>query len=327
MKSNKIMPGVVLVLLGALFLLHNYNVINFHWGNVFTLWPVFLIMGGVNLVLANNREAWATAVKVAVVVGCFCLLVFVPNHRNYFWNHHNGNWNFSDHDFDNDDDDDDTTSSRGVIKVEGASTYSEPYAPTIKTARLNISGGASEYTIKDTTGELFNAATKEFYNKYEYTHSLDSGTFVANLKMRDQKGKDFHWDSDKMNSAVIKLNTAPEWDINIKTGASALDFNLSKFKVKNLTINGGAASFEVKMGQPLATTNIEVNTGVSGVTIQIPKDAACSIVTSSGLSSNDFEGFTDNGNNHYQTPGFDAAKNKMYIKLKGGLSGFEVKRY
>jgi hypothetical protein len=328
MKSNKIMPGVILVLLGALFLLHNYNVINFHWGNVFTLWPVFLIMGGVNLVLANNREVWATAVKVAVVVGCFCLLVFVPNHKNYFWNHHNGNWNFSDHDFDNDDDDDsDTTSSKGVIKVEGATTYSEPYAAVIKTARLNISGGASEYTIKDTTGELFNAVTKEFYNKYDYTHSLDSGTFVANLKMRDQKGKDFHWDSDKMNSAVIKLNTAPVWDISVKTGASALDFDLEKFKIRNLTINGGAASFEVKLGQPLTTTNVEVNTGVSGVTIQIPKDAACSIVTSSGLSSNDFEGFTDKGNSHYETPGFDAAKNKMYIKLKGGLSGFEVKRY
>ncbi|RWY55594.1 LiaI-LiaF-like domain-containing protein [Mucilaginibacter gilvus] len=327
MKSNKIIPGVILVLLGALFLLHNYNVINFHWGNVFTLWPVFLIMGGVNLVLANNREVWATAVKVAVVVGCFCLLVFVPNHKNYFWNHHNGNWNFSDHDYDNDDDDNDTTSSRGVIKVHGESNFTEAYAPAITSARINISGGASEYTIKDTTGQLFDAVTKEFYNKYDYTHSLENGVFVANLKMRDQKGKDFHWDSDKMNSAVIKLNTAPEWDINVKTGASALDFDLSKFKIKSLTINGGAASFEVKMGQPLATTNIDVSTGVSGVTILVPKDAACSVNTSSGLSSNNFEGFDDKGNNRYETPGFYAAKNKMVIHLKGGLSGFEVKRY
>ncbi|OOQ57489.1 LiaI-LiaF-like domain-containing protein [Mucilaginibacter pedocola] len=332
MKSNKILPGVVLVLLGALFLLHNYNVINFHWGNIFTLWPVFLIMGGVNLVLANRHEAWATALKVFVVVGCFCLLVFVPNKHHYFWNHHNGNWNFSDHDYDhnddNDDDDDsDTTSSKGVIKVEGASTYNEPYNAAVKRARLNLNGAASEYTIKDTTGELFNAVTKEFYTKYDYIHSLDSGVFTATLKMRDQKGKGFHWDSDKTNSAVIKLNTAPEWDINVRTGASALEFDLEKFKIRNLIIDGGAASFEVKMGQPLATTNIEVSTGISGVTIQIPKDAACSIVTSSGLSSNDFEGFDDKGNSHYETPGFAAAKNKMYIKLKGGLSGFEVKRY
>lgn len=320
------MPGVVLVLIGALIMLHNFHVINFRWENIFSLWPVFLIMGGVNLLLSNNPAPWATAIKVGVVVICFCLLAFVPNNHRYFWNHSHGNWNFGDHD-DDDDNDNDTSASHGVLKVEGATTYSEPYAATIKSAHLNISGGASEYTIKDTTGELFNAVTKEFYNKYDYTHSLDSGVFTANLKMRDQKGKDFHWDSDNMNSTVIKLNTAPEWDINVKTGASALDFDLSKFKVKNLIINGGAASFEVKMGQPLVNTNIEVSTGVSGVTIQIPKDAACSITTSSGLSSNDFEGFDDKGNSHYETPGFDAAKNKMYIKLKGGLSGFEVKRY
>jgi hypothetical protein len=325
MKSNKIMPGVILVLLGALFLLHNYHVINFHWGNVFTLWPVFLIMGGVNLVLANRHEAWATALKVAVVVGCFCLLVFVPNHKNYFWNHHNNNWNFSDHD--DDDDDNDTTTSRGVIKVEGSSRFNEAYDTTIAVARLNLNGGASEYIIKDTTNQLFQADTREFYNKYDYTHSMDGSTFVVNLKMKDKNGKGFHWDSDKTNKATIKLNTAPIWDININAGASAIDFDLSKYKVKGLTVNGGAASFDLKLGQPLERTDIAISTGVSGSTVQIPAAAACRIVTDSFLSSDDFEGFVNKGDHQYETPGFDAAKNKIYINLKGAFSGFEVKKY
>jgi hypothetical protein len=326
MKSNKIMPGVVLVLIGALIMLHNFHVINFRWENIFSLWPVFLIMGGVNLLLSNNPAPWATATKVAVVVACFCLLAFVPNNHRYFWNHHYGNWNFSDHD-DDDDDDNDTSRSHGVLKVEGATTYSEPYVATIKSAHLNISGGASEYTIKDTTGELFNAVTKEFYNKYDYTHSEDNGVFTANLKMRDQKGKDFHWESDKMNSAVIRLNTVPEWDINVNTGASALNFDLSKFKVKNIVVNGGAASFDLKLGQPLERTNIEISTAASGSTFKIPTTAACQITTSSFLSSDDFDGFDNKGDHRYETPGFDAAKNKIYITLKGAFSGFKVERY
>lgn len=316
------MPGVVLVLIGALIMLHNFHVINFRWENIFSLWPVFLIMGGVNLLLSNNPAPWATATKVAVVVACFCLLAFVPNNHRYFWNHSHGNWNFSD-----DDDDNDTSRSHGVLKVEGATTYSEPYVATIKSAHLNISGGASEYTIKDTTGELFNAVTKEFYNKYDYTHSLDSGVFTANLKMRDPNGKDFKRDNDKANSAVIRLNTAPEWDIQVDALASKLNFDLSKFKIKSVVVNGGAASFDLKLGQPLERTNIEISTAASGATLEIPETAACQITTSSFLSSDDFDGFDNKGDHRYETPGFATAKNKIYITLKGAFSGFEVKRY
>jgi hypothetical protein len=70
-----------------------------------------------------------------------------------------------------------------------------------------------------------------------------------------------------------------------------------------------------------------VSTGVSGVDISVPQNAACSIETDSGLSGNDFQGFTKVSDNDYETPGFNAAKNKMHIHISGGLSGFNVKRY
>lgn len=322
------MPGVILVLIGALFLLHNYHVINFHWGNLFSLWPVFLIMGGVNLVLANNREAWATVVKIAVVVGCFCLLVFVPSKRHYYWNNSHGNFNFSDRDDDGDDDNDTTdTDTRGVIKVQGSSKFNEPFAPGVTFAKLNIQGGGSAYNLKDTTSQLFEAETKETSNRYLYVKSMEGTVPVMTLHMKNKQHNDFHFDKDQINTANIQLNTAPEWDINVKTGASELDFDLSKFKIRNLVINGGAASFDIKLGMPLANTNIETATGVSEVHIHIPKGAACQITTQSGLSSNDFEGFDKKEDNRYETAGFNTAKNKMYIRLKGGVSDFNVDRY
>ena len=76
MKSEKIMPGIILVIIGALFLLNNYNVINFHWSNILHLWPIFLIVGGVNLLLANNKAPWAYMIKIGVVVLGFGLLIF-----------------------------------------------------------------------------------------------------------------------------------------------------------------------------------------------------------------------------------------------------------
>jgi hypothetical protein len=77
----------------------------------------------------------------------------------------------------------------------------------------------------------------------------------------------------------------------------------------------------------LATTNVNVSTGMAGVHVDIPQNAACEITTSSAFSSGDFDGFNKLNDGRYETPGFSAAKNKIYIHLSGGFSGFEVKRY
>jgi len=320
------MPGITLVLIGAIFLLDNYNIINFHWGNVIYLWPIFLIIGGVNLLLANQPAPWATALKAGVLILGLGILVFAPNHR-YFWNNHNGNWNFSDRNYDNDDDDDDNSSSNGVVKVEGSSKFNEPFTAGTAVARLNINGGGVVYNIKDTTGQLFEAETREFTNRYEYNKTMDGSIPVIEFKMKNKNNGHFEWDSDKANTADIKLNTTPEWEIYLKTGASKTDFDLSPYKVKTLEINGGAASYDIKMGMPLASTTVEVSTGVSEVNIRIPEGAACQITRNSGLSSSDFNGFEKKDDNRFETAGFATAKNKMYIHLKGGVSDFNVDRY
>jgi len=332
MKSEKIVPGLILVLLGTVFLLDNYHVIDFRWGNIWHLWPIFLIMGGVNLVFANNKAAWATALKIGVVILGFGLLIF-GHFENRWFSPLNGNWHFNDKgwykdDGDDDDDDDDSSSSdsTGIVKVEGSSTYTEPYVATATVAKLNISGGGTEYILKDTTNQLFTATTRERYNRYIYTHTMEGTVPVLNLHMKDKKGH-IQWDTDKGNSATIKLNTNPLWDINVKAGATELDFDLAAFKIRNLIINGGAASFHVKLGQPVAETNVEVSTGVSEVELKVPANAACRITSDSGLSSTEFTGFDKKGDNTYETQGFSAAANKIVIHLKGGISDFKVVKY
>jgi hypothetical protein len=62
MKNDKLIPGLVLVLIGAGILLANYGYLHFHWWNVFRLWPIFLVIGGINLVFAHNKSPSATAI-------------------------------------------------------------------------------------------------------------------------------------------------------------------------------------------------------------------------------------------------------------------------
>jgi hypothetical protein len=321
MKSNKLIPGTILILIGVMFLLRNYGLLNFHFWNLFYLWPIVIVVIGINLIFANNRSTWATLIKLGVIVLGFGLLLFGNfSKRDPF----DGNYTFR---F-NDDDDDNYSEGRRITKIEGASVFTENYTDSVKVAELNISGGATTYKLNDTTNQLFNANTQEYFGNYQLTTDKNDSLYVLNFKMRDNKRRfDFDDDHKKANLATFKLNVNPEWNINVATGATDLDFDLSKFKVRSLDLAGGAGAFKLKFGQPLSTTNVDISTGASDVDINIPNNAACRITRSSAFSSSDFEGFNKVGDNAYETPGFANATNKIYIKIKGGMSSFSVKRY
>lgn len=322
---------MILVMIGAIFLLHNFGYIHFHWYNLFHLWPIFLVIGGVNLVFAHNRSAWATILKIAVVIAGFALIIFGnfnDRYNRWWWPHYSYHHNDINDDSDDSNDDNDDIDSGRLVKTHGSSIFNAPYDKAIRVAQLNIAGGATSYQLSDTTNQLFNAVTQETMGNYDLNHHMEDSVYVVDFKMKDSK-HGFHFDDDNNhgNKVDMKLNPNPVWNVKLDAGATDVNFDLSKFKVKTIKLNGGAGSFAIKLGQPLSTTDINISTGAASVKFTIPQNAACRISKSSAFSSDDFEGFTKKGDGDYETPGFDAAKNKFYIHFSGAMSGFEVKRY
>jgi|SRR5665213_465474 len=319
MRNDKIIPGLVLVLIGAAFLLNNFGYIHFHWINILHLWPLFLVMAGINLVFAHNRTVWATILKITVIAGGFALILFGDfGNRFNFWPHYSYSYN------DDNNDDDDSDSTGASVKMHANGSFDAPYNADVKFARLNVSGGGTSYTLNEVTSQLFEATTSGSHNRYELLQHQDDSASVLDFRMRNHHG--FNFDSDK-NAADIRLNPNPEWEINVETGATDLNFDLSKFKVRELRLKGGAASFKVKLGAPLSVTDVDISTGLASVEINIPQNAACSVETDSGLSSNNFDGFNKTDDNDFETPGYAAANNKIHIHISGGLSDFKVRRY
>ncbi len=351
MKNDRLIPGLILVLVGLVILFDNLGYISFYWEDLFHLWPLFIIVAGVSLVFAHSRSALATVVKVVVVLAAFMFVIFrygefgpgIHEHKGWGWNwHHHYDHDNNDSDTDNDNDDndgtvrigtttDDSAGHKRIVKISGTHNFAVPYASDAKTAELNINGGMSSYTLNDTTNQLFVANTKEVWGHYALSHSNDNSNYVLNFEMNGKKDIDWHGghDHNDGNEAVIKLNLNPIWNVNVETGAADVNFDLSRFKIQALKLNGGAAAFDVKLGEPLETTNVHVSTGAASVDLRIPKDAACKVNISGFLSSNNLEdaGFKKNGDGDYETPGFTAAKNKIYMNVSGGMASFDVHRY
>ena len=311
MKRDKLGPGLILVIIGAAILLANFGYLQFHPENFERLWPIFIVIIGINLVLSHQKTPLATILRVTVVVVGIGLLLFGNFDEDYYYhsNHHRHivkdgkSW---DDDFD----------------VHG--TFNEPYTAAAKLARLNINGGAIGYHLSDTTSQLFSANTSEGSDRYDFTTSTDDSVHVVDFDMSDH----FRWHfGHNRNRVDFKLNPNPVWDINVQSGASSLDFDLSKFKVRGLQINGGSSGYRVKLGAPQVLTDVDISTGVAGVDLFIPQGAACDIETDIGLSGKEFDNVPKVGDDHYETAGYDAAKTKFHIHISGGLSGFHVKRY
>lgn len=203
-------------------------------------------------------------------------------------------------------------------------TYAQPFDPSVKAVKLTLNGGTSIYKVSDTTSQLFRADAMLFHSRYALNGHKEGSVYVMDLTMKSKSATKFGIQSDSVN---LKLNLAPVWDINVNTGETDMDFDLSKYKLRNFKIDGAAGSFNIKLGQPLAQTNVIISTGAADITINIPKGAACRIVNDASLSSTDFDGFTKKGDGPYETGGYSSARNKILIHFSGGVSGFKVHKY
>lgn len=316
MNKEKLSWGLILLFIGGVLLLDNLDVINFYWRSVFSMWPVILIVIGVNLLVP--RRGVGNAVSVIVTIAALAFLAYrgmFPPHNNWWM-------------FDNNTRRSETERSPMEQRRPGNSkgTFTHEYDSAITTANLSIKGGAVEYEIEGITDKLFSAEAASTIGTHYLETTSDGSNANLSFRMRDQKKGNWNLDDDE-NWAKISLNPHPVWHINLDMGAGSAEFDLTKYKVAGLSFNGGAASFKAKMGMPLEETVITAESGVASVEIEVPKAAACRIVVKSGLSSRDFPGFTKQSDGSYVTEGYDNTGNRFTINLQGGLTSFTVERY
>jgi len=317
MNKEKLSWGLILLFVGGVLLLDNLDVINFYWRSVFSMWPVILIVIGVNLLVP--KRGMGNAISILVTIAALVFLAYrgtFPPHSNW-WVFNNKSWRTEDR----------RPNGSEAKRIEKSSgTFIHEYDSTITTAHLNIKGGAVEYEIEGLTDKLFSAEASSLIGSHHLETTTNGENADLTFRMRDTKKGNWNVDGGE-NWAKISLNGNPVWHINLDMGAGAAEFDLTAYKVASLSFKGGAASFEAKMGMPQGETTINAESGVASVEIEVPKAAACRIVVKSGLSSRDFPGFTKQGDGSYVTDGYDNASNRFTINLKGGLSSFTVKRY
>lgn len=308
------MWGIVLLFIGGVLLLENFDIIDFYWSSVWRFWPIFLIIAGVNILFSRNKSPIGGYISIGVLVVMLGVLFVRGQHSPHGNRDERGqHFNFE---FDEDGDNDGLQTQ----------SFDLPFEDTLalKKTVLNISGGGTSYELKEATDSLFAAQVRKRGGTFALMNQAIDSVRTISFKMKNKK----NWNmGDGGNDVKLRLNTSPVWEMHMNMGAGEVDFDLAPYKVREFNFDGGAAALDIKFGDLLPISDVHVKTGVADVKIQIPTTSGCRITSKTGLSSKDFEGFEKLKNGTYETSNYSTSTKKIFISLDGGLSNFEVRRY
>jgi hypothetical protein len=299
MKSGRMFWAVLFITVGALGLLQNLSIMSWALDGLWKFWPLVLILIGVSTIFRDQKFRWIFSGSAGLLVGLISFSI-----ANHGCDVMENEWN------------DDTK----FIHQK----FVEDYQPATTSATLLFEAGAGTFTIGDTTGSLIVAECESSVGRYALSKE-DSGS--AKYLSLGMENTSVHWRGHMRNTVDVQLNPLPVWDMIFKVGAAKIDFDLSMYTIRKVTFEGGASTVELKLGDRSDETIVDIETGVSSITVMVPVTVDCEIRTDAALSSKDFEGFTKTEPGTWRSDEYGSKKKKISLNIEAGISSIHVERY
>jgi len=316
MKKGNIFWGVVLLTLGVLIALRNFDIFFFSWGSIFRLWPLIFVFWGIAILPVKSF------IKLILTVATIALAIIIlakdpgPRYHWFQWWPDRYSYDY-DRDYDKEYDQDYEEYSWEEQHL------SESYDSSAFTAKMNIDAAAGKFYIKNTTSELFEFDSEGDAGPYEV--KTTQGENIATVDIKHKKR--YFRGGDINNDVWLALNPDPVWKLYIDVGAAGLEMDLSPFKTEKIDIDGGAAKIELKLGNRASLANVSIDAGASSIEIKVPFGSAVEMETSTVLSSRNIKGFNKIKSGLYQTPNFSDSVNQIFIEIDAAVSSVKVERY
>jgi hypothetical protein len=283
--------AVALIAIGALFLLGNFGYFNgWQFVRLGELWPVLLVLIGVEIVvtrsLPRRTSAAVGAVVALVLVGGLFYLALGP-----------------------------------AIVPGSISSSASASVGVLQSAKLDLNVDAATVTINGDAG-----ADQLYVARYRYNNgegavtNLDRSTGTVRI---DMQARTLFPGQDRVRTVALDLNPQIPWSITISGGAMNEVLDLSRIKVSQLTISGDAQQATITL--PLASGNvpIDINAGAATVTIHRPVGSGASLAMSGGI--NDFTADGEHrttlaGSMTWQSSDYATAADRYSIRVSGGAN-------
>lgn len=305
---SRVLDGVGTVIVGLVLLGNTTGYISWGvWWTLLTLWPVFLIAIGLSILARAVEQSWLRMLAPVVIWLAFAYAVAAS-----------------------------FTGAGGmqplvplVAPAGQAFDLSQPVRD-VRSATLTLDGGAGDITMgSSATGDLISAHGSSPFGTPDFNVTSDGANATVRFGIGNHRGFVIGpgFTAGKVD---VRLSSNVLWDATLQTGATSLSADLTKVRVRDLTLKTGASSVDMRLGpvpDGIAKSTVVVKAGVSSVQITLPRGAEARVVAQSGLSAIDVGGdFKRQGDGSWQTPGYSSARSAYDIDIESGVGSVSIRQ-
>jgi len=278
----------VLILVGLIALLVNAGWISAdRLIQLFDLWPVILIVIGLELIVrryvrGGASDIAAVLIVLLAVVGAAAYVVAAPN--------------------------------------PSTSHTLDTHSPIsgVEQASLEIDAGSAKITVAGSSevgADLYRAHIE--YSGSKPGVSFDQSTGLVRIS---QSNGNFPFFQSRRFVVDVKLNPHVSWSITENSGATTSSLNLAGVQVGSINVNTGASRSEIALGEPSGIVPVTINGGSLTVHVHRPQGIGASVAISGGAVNLTADGKQMHaiGNLTFQSSDFATEGNGYRIEINGG---------
>lgn len=285
--------GGLIILIGLSFLARQFG---WNWvapADLWRLWPVFLILLGLSI--ASRGHAFGTVLNLLLGLGIVALvavtLIFRPATPAV------------------------TTEPFSITRDTGA---------TAATVRMNL--GAAKVTLAGGSSVLFDGRLESNVTSLTTKNVTIDGTQDVTVSMENPGGS-WPWWGGQKNELVGKLTGEVPLTLEVNSGATDLDLDLSSVQAREVVVSTGASSVDLKLGDRLESSTATISAGASSITVRVPKTLGVALKLDAAVSGKTLPDFTDKGDHRYESTNYAAAAKHLDLRISTGASGIEIVWY
>jgi len=294
-KKLKIAP-FLLIGLGLVFLLNNFGILPWAiWINLWKFWPLFLILIGIEVILGQS-----ISLKTIVILAILVFLVPIFLSVNPFSKNPLATEKLK--------------ISQHLGSIAKAKVVIDLPATNLEISSLNTPSS------KLAEGEILYSSIAD-----KPSLSLDSAFGQGIFKIKQPFiSNNIPFFSSLRNHVKLLLNPQIPVQLQIKSGASQENLNLSLLRVDDLEIDSQASSISITFGNQYST-KAKIKTTASNIEIKLPPAVEGKIKVNSKVKSVNIPSRFKKNQDEYKTEGFDKASIRVDIQIEALAGSVTVK--
>lgn len=301
--------GVMFILLGMLFFLANFNLIEVQWGIIFSLWPFLIILLGIYF-LPGKWQVISTLALTMVLSG---VMIYAVE-----WDRLLGTVEMP------------NLTAEAPTKPQENFDY-EAFTSKLTTtldqnfdfAKFSLKATHGRYRIKPTKDQLFNLkASNPSFESFNLNQSSNEDTGSVEVKLSQVANR-----AGQRKPMVLGFDQKPVWDIRLDMDSTVTNLNLKPFKLEHLHLKATEADIQLKLGKRYKQQRITIDGNGSKLYIQLPQKVGAEMITEEPLPVNiKMRGFQKKGDKTYETANYPIADKQIRLRLESKPEKLVIKR-